>query len=430
MKIYNLVFAFCLAFFNQVVAQHADLETQLFDLPDVSFEKIDTPEGYQSAYVLKVKQPIDHSDASKGYFQQKVYLSHLSFDAPSVIITQGYTKAKNSVFELSDILKANQIDVEHRYFGDSSPESIDYDYLNLKQATADLHHIRELLGEIYKGKWVSTGVSKGGATTIFYRYFYPNDVTVSVPYVAPINNSFEDERIYKFFDTIGAAKCRNKIENFQKDILKHRKEVLPLLEFYSLGQNVHYTYVNDEQAFELSVLEYPFSFWQWGSDCDDIPSKNASIEDKVKHLIKVADVTFFSDETMKKYASHYYQSAEEFGYYGYEIEDFKGLLKALPKDKNTHAAFTPDHMKVDFKGGELLTDIGEWLKTEGNHFIYIYGGNDTWSATAVPKSDAVDSQWFVLKGKHHGNARIKNFTTSERERFNKTIKDWLGISLN
>ncbi|WP_051238785.1 S28 family serine protease [Gaetbulibacter saemankumensis] len=429
MKRYSIILLFSFICFTKLIAQSASLETLLFELPDVSFEKIETPEGYQSAYMLKVKQPIDHSDTSKGYFHQKVYLSHLSFDAPSVIITQGYTKNSNSIFELSRVLKANQIDVEHRYFGDSSPKEIDYDYLNLKQVTADLHHIRTLLGNIYKNKWVSTGVSKGGSTTVFYRYFYPEDVDVSVPYVAPINNSFEDKRIYKFFDTIGTAKCRNKIQNFQKDILKNREEILPLLKFYSLGRNVHYSYLSLEEAFELTVLEYPFSFWQWGTSCEDIPFKNASIEDKTKHLIKVCDMSFFADETMTKYASHYYQSAEEFGYYGYETKDFKKLLKALPKGKNPHAAFTPNHMKVPFKGDELLSDVSKWLKKKGDHFIYIYGGNDTWSATGVPKSKSVDSQWFVLKGKHHGNARIKNFTDSERARFNKTINDWLGLEL-
>ena len=101
--------------------------------------------------------------------------------------------------------------MEHRYFGESMPDSLNYNYLNLKQATADLHHIRQLFGQIYTGKWVSTGVSKGGATTIFYRYFYPEDVDASVPYVAPVNREQEDQRLYRFLDTIGTDQCREKI---------------------------------------------------------------------------------------------------------------------------------------------------------------------------------------------------------------------------
>lgn len=425
-----LLFVKVFLLINFINAQDSNFETLLFELPDISFEKINTPKDYEQAYILRVKQPIDHSDPSKGHFRQKVYLSHKGLDTQTVIITQGYSRNENKIFELTELLGANQIDVEHRYFGESIPDTLDYRYLNLKQVTADLHHIRELLGSIYKNKWVSTGVSKGGTTTLFYRYFYPNDVDVSVPYVAPINNAFEDQRIYRFLDTIGTVSCRNKILDFQKDILQRRKEVLPLLKFYNLGKEANYNYVTEEQAFELSILEYPFAFWQWGSKCDSIPSKNTSIEEKVKHLIDVSDITFFADGDMTKYASHYYQSAEELGYYGYEIDDFKDLLKALPTDKNPHAAFTPNHMEVEFKGKKLLSNISEWLRTKGNHIIYIYGGSDTWSATMVPKSDKVNSQWFVLKGIDHREARIKNFSDSQKDKLIKTLNDWLDLNLN
>jgi len=62
--------------------------------------------------------------------------------------------------------------------------------------------------------------------------------------------------------------------------------------------------------------------------------------------------------------------------------------------------------------GQLLNDVNLWLNTNGDKFIYIYGGNDTWSASAVPTNDNVDSEWFILKGKHHGNARIRSMTST------------------
>ena len=34
------------------------LEKELFGLPDVIFTKIETPEGYESAYKLMIKQPM------------------------------------------------------------------------------------------------------------------------------------------------------------------------------------------------------------------------------------------------------------------------------------------------------------------------------------------------------------------------------------
>ena len=77
----------------------------------------------------------------------------------------------------------------------------------------------QLFEIIYRGKWVSTGISKGGATTIYYRYFYPDDVDVSVPYVAPVNRELEDQRLYSFLETIGSDECREKIRSFQIRVL-------------------------------------------------------------------------------------------------------------------------------------------------------------------------------------------------------------------
>ena len=138
---------------------------------------------------MKIRQEIDHNDPSKGYFYQRAFLSHKGYDNPTAIITNGYGKPRNNITEVAELLEANQINVEHRYFLESSPDSLDYDYLNFEQITADLHKINQLFRKIYDGKWISTGISKGGTTTIFYRYFYPNDVDVSIPYVAPVNHS-------------------------------------------------------------------------------------------------------------------------------------------------------------------------------------------------------------------------------------------------
>jgi len=410
-------------------AQTQNIENLLFNLPDVIFKKIETPDSFEHAYELKVKQPLDHFDPSKGYFYQRAYLSHKAFDRPTVINTAGYSTKYNYVLELTELLEANQIVVEHRFFGESLPDSLEYQYLNLKQATADLHHINQLFKTIYTGKWVSTGISKGGVTTIFYRYFYPEDVDVSVPYVAPLNKEYEDKRIYTFLDTVGTDECREKIKSFQTRLLENREEVLSLLKFYSIGAKLKFTYFTLEQAFEFAVLEYPFSFWQWGYRCSTIPENETSLEDVVEYFLSKNPLTLFGDRDIKYLAPHYYQSAAEMGYYGYEAYKFKNLIKSLPTDTNPQATFLPNKMDVSFDGS-LLKDVHEWIENEGNKFIYIYGAKDTWSACAVQPSDKVDSQWFFLKGKDHGKARIANMTTEEKEKFTMILEEWLSINID
>lgn len=420
------ILAFLVQFSN---AQENEIENRLFLLPDVIFKSVETPPGFQSAYELKVRQPIDHANPQKGYFYQKAYLSHKGFDQPMVYVTEGYDCDRNLVYELTKLLHANQIMVEHRYFGESCPDSLDYGYLNLEQETADLHYIRELLRNLYPDKWISTGISKGGQTTLYYRYFYPSDVDVSVPYVAPLNLEAEDKRIYAFLDTIGTDECHAAIRALQTRLLQHRDAVLPLLKFYCAGAKLQFTYLTFEEAFEYTVLEYPFSFWQWGFDCNLIPSDTASLESALFHLLNVTDIGFFSDRDITAFAPHYYQAATEMGYYGYRTEEFSGLLRVLPLNPHPSAALTPGKMKVVFDP-ELDSRVYQWLQTKGDRILYIYGGIDTWSATAVPPSEKVDAVWIFLPGQGHGGARIRNMTPEEKEKLVATLTRWLNIEIS
>ncbi|MCB9283326.1 MAG: hypothetical protein H6563_04570 [Lewinellaceae bacterium] len=403
-----------------------ELERRLFELPDVIFTPIDVMGDYEAAYELQVKQPIDHQHPEKGYFYQRVFLSHAGFDRPNVIVTEGYQRPTNRIYELSRLLDANQVDVEHRYFGTSTPEPLDYTYLNLEQETADLHHVRELLGQIYPEDWVSTGISKGGQTTIFYRYFYPEDVTVSVPYVAPLNLELEEKRIYDFLAKVGTDECRQAIYDFQVRVLKERDKILPLLKWYAKGKGDTFNYLGFEAAFEYAVLEYPFSFWQMGHDCSSIPGKDADLDTVIDHFNEVVGLDLFNDQSMTDYASHYYQAGTQMGYYGYQTEPFKGLLKVLKGHPS--AIFMPNKMQAPFDP-TVIRSTSDWLQKKGNNFIYIYGGIDTWSATAVPPSSQTNSVWFMLPGKDHRTARIASMTPEERKKFVDTLEQWLQMEI-
>lgn len=423
----TLFFIFVVGLSAQPVAS-PNIEAALFNLPDVIFKKIEFPEGFEAAYELKVRQPLDHKHPDKGHFYQRVFLTHKGFDRPTVICTEGYERPTNRVYEITRLLNANQLDVEHRYFGESKPGKLDYQYLNLDQATADLHHINEIFREIYKGKWVSTGISKGGQTTIYYRYFYPADVDVSVSYVAPLNLELEEKRIYTFLDTVGSAECRAKVKAVQMRMLKNRAEVLPKLQWYAKGAGWKFSRINLEQAFEYAVLEYPFSFWQLGHDCSKIPGDNVTLDSAMSHILSVSNIDFFSDEQITGYHSHFYQAGDEMGYYSYRTDEFKGLLKALPMKPNPSAIFMPPGTATSFDG-ELPRKVAKWLDDWGNNFIYINGNSDTWSATAVRPSGKTNAVFFFMPKTDHGRARIKNMTKVEREKLVGTLEQWLGMEI-
>lgn len=421
-----------LHFGNQLVGQ--TIEDKLKEIKDLKFEKVTTPEGFVAAYKVFVKQPIDHKDPSKGYFNQKIWLTHSDFEKPIVIATEGYESDRNYMYEPTLIIKANQLDVEHRFFGESIPEGMDYKYLTIEQATADLHHIREVFKAVYKKDWISTGISKGGETTVYYRYFFPKDVTVSIPYVAPLALELDDKRIYHFFDTVNTAECRQAVNDLQMRVLKNRKKSMRLLKKEIKDDQLEFNYLTFEQAFEYAVLEYSFSFWQWNGRCDKIPGKEASLKEVIDHLNLVSSTEFFSDSKMKELGSHYYQSGTQLGYYSYETEDFEGLLPALTvlygKNSTPTAIFMPQKNMIKSFDPTLPKKVFEWATTQGNQIIYINGAGDPWASTAIPISSKPDAVWFFMKDKHHGQARYANMTVAEKELFISSLEKWLKMEIN
>lgn len=422
---YLFLFTLYLSFLNTFGQTDKQLlERSLFNLPNVSFTDVSRPGDLFLTYDLCVRQPLDHQHPEKGTFYQWVQLRHKGFKNPTVIETHGYQMSKGRN-EVEKILDANNIGVEYRFFGKSMPDSLQWKYLTIEQATADLHSIRQLLNEIYNGKWISTGISKGGQTTIYYKYFYPEDVELAVPYVAPMDDSQEDTRIYTFLDTIGSPECRKKIVDFQKFLLIHEKEVVEKLKWYTKGAGLKFNYTGSiGKSFEYTVLEYPFSFWQWGRSCDSIPA-GESIDKYLDELLKVTNISFFSDKDMEIYGPHYYQAASQTGYYGYNIAPFRKYLKHF--NSNPTALFPPKSATIQPSTGELNKKVQAWLKDKGNNILYIYGGIDTWSAARVLVSDQVNSKSFLIPGANHRSARIINMPASMQKEFTQLVKTWTGL---
>lgn len=402
------------------------LEKKLYDLPDVSFKKISKPTDKYLQYDLLIKQPLDHQHPEKGSIYQRVKLIHKGFENPTVIETEGYWLWNGGTGnEVEQILNANDLDVEYRYYGKSLPDSIDWQYLTIEQATADLHHINELFRTIYTDKWISTGISKGGETTIYYKYFYPDDVDLAIPYVAPIDNSLEDKRIYHFFDTIGTPECRQKIKDFQTFLLQHEKEILQKLEWYSKGANLHYNYTGSlGKSFEYAVLEFSFSFWQYNGNCDSVPS-NKNVNDYINVLMNNVGLYPFADEGLKEFEAHYYQAQTQSGYYGYNIEPFKKYIHYFTS--NPSGTFPPKNAPFKPYDSSLNINVQNWLKDSGNNMLYIYGGFDTWASAGVIVSDKVNSKRFTIPNTSHATARIRNMPVDMQTEFVNKIKEMTGL---
>jgi len=411
---------------STLIAQ-SQLEYKLNSLEGiVKVTQIEGDSIYSEIYEIFVEQPIDHSNPEGDHFIQKIYIGHIDEDLPVVIELDGYSLQKPRYNELADILNCNKIQVEHRYFGESVPDNAEWKYLTVEQAANDHHHIISLLKNIYKGKWISSGISKGGQTTLFHRYFFNDDVDVSVPYVTPMNIAEEDPRIYHFLYNVGTKECRDKMIQFQKKVLKREDEMLEMFLDDSAKSGYTYSIGSDRLIFEFVVLEYTFAFWQWqNNNCDEIPDTSASNEELFNHLKRNSSFSYFSDQGIAPIAPFFYQAYSEIGYYGYDISPLKDLLREV-KDPSSRI-FIPYNSNPQFDCS-LMQDINTWVQKHGNNMLFIYGENDTWSATAIELTGETNSIKMVKKGGSH-RTRINSFSDYEKGIIYSTLEDWLDYKI-
>lgn len=405
----------------------SELYSKLKTIKEISsIEVIKADTTFKEAYEIMFEQPFDHQNLGGPKFKQRIFLSHLDFTKPVVFINEGYAANRNYKSELSRIIESNQIIVEHRYFGKSTLGVDDWQYLTTKQSSDDHYAIINALKKIYNGKWISTGISKGGQTSIFLKYYHPDAVDVSVPYVAPLNLSQEDPRIYEFFYNVGDEECRSKVTQFQRTALQRRDEILPMIKEYSSEKKYTYS-IGLDFAYEYAVLEYAFSFWQWYNDgCNKIPAPDAPAKEYYENMKSLMD--YVSDQSQNYFAPFMYQAYTEVGYYGYEIGQFSDVLKFLKGDIVSSCIFFPNGCELKFNN-ELMPKVNQFIQEKGNNMLYIYGELDAWSSTAVEIGSKTNAVKMVKKGGSH-RTRINSFSDEEKENIFNTLENWLDIKIN
>jgi uncharacterized repeat protein (TIGR02543 family) len=87
--------------------------------------------------------------------------------------------------------------------------------LTAEEAAADFHNLFDGLKKVLKGKWVMSGVSKGGITTLIQHAFYPNDMDIFVPYSAPFFDTDRDKEMTRYWYHTGWDKS---FTNVQSDL--------------------------------------------------------------------------------------------------------------------------------------------------------------------------------------------------------------------
>lgn len=370
----------------------------LSELPGTIVKEIEPTKPFTTAYEIWIKQPLDHKNPSGQLIWQRMFLSHVGLDRPLIFETDGYGISWPKTRELARLLNANQLIVEHRYWGVSRPDSIDWKYLSVQQAADDHHRIVSLLKPLYTRSWISTGRSKGGMAALFHKALYPEDVEATVAFVAPVMLELEDPRYIEHIESKTNDEWWGAVEQFQITALQRRDSMLSLLD-KQISQSETSFAMSSDTLLEFMITDYATSFYgKHGTDFSHIPKNTDGCKTLFDHLIEVANLPYYTTGSLRRNAPLIYQCLSELGNSTYPTSHIDSLLISL--ERPAYSLLSPTEDTVPYNGA-MMRSISEQLVNATTNVIYLYGDNDYFTACAVQPSEASNCLKKVLSGKGH-----------------------------
>ncbi|MBQ7222483.1 MAG: aminopeptidase, partial [Bacteroidales bacterium] len=324
--------------------------------------------------------------------------------------------------EVSRLFNLNNVVVEHRYFLESTPEGKNWKYLTAENEANDLHRIVTELKTIFPKKWIPTGSSKGGQNTVIYRSFFPDDVDISVPYVGPFCRGVEDGRHEPFIANFaGTPEARQKILDIQTEFLKRRDRLMPM--FKDLVESRGYKYrISLDEAYDYTVLEFSFTFWQRGYNPDRIPDTNISDEELFRYFTGISSPDYWEEESPT--TPFFVMAAKELGYYGYDIKPFKGYLTIKSAKHYLKKIWLPKEVKnVRFKK-KLSRRLDKFIKKTDCRILFVYGEFDPWSAVRAGDNHGSNVHIFIKPGGSH-SSNINTLPEEMKAEALAILSEWL-----
>lgn len=424
-----------LSIFNCSVSKEVDnvsvdILTRLRQLQGLVVTELQSTGSQIRVFQIDMNQPVDHNNPGGPSFTQRMYLHHIDESRPMVILTSGYMTEAADYEELAEIMECNCLAVSQRYFADSKPDPLDWRYLTSAQASADYHEVVTLFKQVYNRQWISTGASKSGISALLHRFFYPNDVDATVVYCVPLRLGLADPRFPAYLATLGTAEDRDRIHAFQRRMLENRGLMIDL--FQSWFPENGYTLiqgVDPGRIFESIINDYEFEFRLINRfDSTAIPGENASAQEMLAHLNEVVYfIKVDESEFMDYIRIPIYQEYTELGQKGYDISHLEDLLLYGKPD---FSEFIVDIFGIEVTyDPTLIQNLLNWINTNGNNIIFIYGANDPVTATAVDLGGQTNAIKIIVPNAHHYEARIRYLSAADREQVISALEEWLGIEI-
>ena len=460
----------------------SDLQTLNPGLIDSIHYYAATPKAPDTrTYVIYYNQPLKHSQSGSAHFPLRALITVYKNADPTTAVNHVYASGyslmgdflanpdasfaagNNCVTEIAHRYNANFIQIEHRYFQQSAPQNCwtNLDDLRAEEAAADFHNLFEGFKKVLKGKFVMSGVSKGGITTLLQHRFYPNDMDIYVPYSAPFFNTDRDTTMQQYWYTNGWNKeYLDMFMNIRRSGIYRRDNIFPaflkmrgsadtkaaqdsvywyyLSEIAVFGYQEHaygdtasiryQMYRNDSimeakhvQAYGDTVYAFMFDkstfnldqFPQWLDTLRKYPEPNQAprFQRRQKH-IRPFGITYnqwWGNDSVDG-AAYVYQAKRELGYFDYRfdliIEDAAQAAEYNNYWKQQTGCLI-DLESPFFRNLSFSADLYDATMTATQNatkpIVLIYGLDDAWTGGAVKDQfvNGTNVKKFILPAQNH-----------------------------
>ena len=390
------------------------------------------------AFELFFEQPIDHNVVDGRTFLQRAVLVHRHTQGPMVLNPTGYmlfdligsAGSTQQQEELTTYFLANQLQVEHRFFGRSFPDDLgadDWQHLTVAQAAADHHAIVTILKKLYADAWIETGHSKGGMTSVYHHVLYPDDVDAVVAYVAPISFAINDRRGRTFLKTLGDPACRDTLRGYQENAASQRSAILDLMQTSSPSLSRPEL----DAIFASTVGTIEWGYWQYAEGCGLAAAYVGDRDPAVTAAqlgLTATDYDSLPFDLTTSFLPYSYQVANELG----QPDQFSAHLDVLLEgaDASAFAVYRERELIFPlptFDDGAAMRDIQERVRAHDD-IVFVYGGYDPWTSAAFDPGEAGNLVVTAAGGTH--TALLADLEPANRDAAFALIAARTGLDLS
>lgn len=236
----------------------------------------------------------------------------------------------------------------------------------------------------------------------------------------------------RFLAKVGPKSCRDDLTALQRRVLGDDRDwFMGKFDEESQAGGLTYDIVGDPVvAFESGVIDAYFAFWQYSSvsDCAQVPDADTAGNQAVWNwFASTSPLTWYADQTLGGFTPYYFQAAYQLGSPKPYESRLGGLLEH--PGANTAITFVPDDLKPSRFDKAAMPDIDRWVRTKSKRMLYVYGGNDPWSAepfTCGKKAAKRQCARFYEPGGNHG-ASIAGLRPAQRKKASMMVLHWAGL---